>query len=63
MANECQANFIILDDWKARQIAEALELPVIGTVGILRKAVEKGIIDNLQKILDDLQNVGFRFIL
>jgi len=62
LANECQSDFIILDDWKARQMAEALELPVIGTVAILHKAVEKGIIENLQQVLDDLRNVGFRFI-
>jgi len=43
LANECQADFIILDDWKARQTAEELELPVIGTIAILQKAIVKWI--------------------
>jgi predicted nucleic acid-binding protein len=63
LANECQADFIILDDWKARQTAEELELPVIGTIAILQKAVEKGIIENLPTVLENLRNAGFRFLL
>jgi len=63
LATECKADFIILDDWKARQTAEALSLPVIGTVAVLKKAQEKGIIDNLQSVLQDLKKVGFRFLL
>ena len=51
LASEHKADFIILDDWKARQTAKELGLPVIGTVAILQKAVEKGIIDNLPTIL------------
>jgi predicted HTH domain antitoxin len=30
---------------------------------MLQKAVEKGIIDNLQTVLENLRNVGFRFLL
>ncbi|EDN66094.1 conserved hypothetical protein [Beggiatoa sp. PS] len=63
LGNECQADFLILDDWKARQTAKELDLPVIGTVAVLQKAVEKGIIDNLQTILENLRHVGFRFLL
>jgi predicted nucleic acid-binding protein len=40
LASEKSADFLILDDWKARQIALGLELPVIGTVAILNKAAE-----------------------
>ncbi|RKZ38268.1 MAG: hypothetical protein DRQ49_14785, partial [Gammaproteobacteria bacterium] len=50
-------------DWKARQTAEELELPVIGTIAILQKAVEKGIIENLPTVLENLRNAGFRFLL
>lgn len=63
LANECQADFIILDDWKARQTAEELELPVIGTIAILQKAVEKGILKDLPFVLEKLRNAGFRFLL
>jgi len=63
LTNECQADFIILDDWKARQTAEELKLSVIGTVAVLQKAVEKGIIEDLPFILENLRNAGFRFLL
>ncbi|MDO8721687.1 MAG: DUF3368 domain-containing protein [Syntrophales bacterium] len=51
-----------MDDFKARQTAEELSLDVIGTVAVLQKAEEKGIIDNLQSVLQDLRNVGFYFL-
>jgi predicted nucleic acid-binding protein len=51
----------ILDDWKARQMALGLSLPVIGTVAVLTKAAEKGIIKELQPTLEDLRKAGFRF--
>ena len=61
LAQECAADFIILDDWKARQMALGLSLPVIGTVAVLTKAAEKGIIRELQPVLEDLRKAGFRF--
>ena len=61
LAQECGADFIILDDWKARQMALGVSLPVIGTVAVLTKATEKGIIKELQATLEDLHKAGFRF--
>ena len=63
LANECQADFIRLDLCQARQTAEELELPVIGTIAILQKAIEKGIIENLPTVLENLRNAGFRSLL
>lgn len=62
LASESKADFLILDDFKARQTAEELSLEVIGTVAVLHKAEEKGIIDNLQSVLQDLRKVGFYFL-
>ncbi len=61
LAKECNAAFVILDDLKARQTAEALELTVIGTAAVLQKAEEKNIIENFQKVVHELQKVGFWF--
>jgi len=61
LALESEADFIILDDWKARQMALGLSLSVIGTVAVLTKAAEKGIIDDLHAILKELRKAGFRF--
>ncbi|MCX5810595.1 MAG: DUF3368 domain-containing protein [Proteobacteria bacterium] len=62
LASESKANFLVLDDFKARQTAEELSLVVIGTVAVLQKAEEKGIIDSLQSVLQDLRNAGFYFL-
>lgn len=61
LASEDKADFIILDDWKARQVALELSLPVIGTVAVLTKATEKGFIKELPSILEELRKAGFRF--
>ncbi len=63
-AIEQHADFIILDDLKARQMAEELVLPVIGTVAILHKAAEKGILrEEIQTVFKTLRHAGFRFLL
>lgn len=61
LAAEYEVDFIILDDWKARQVALELSLPVIGTVAVLARAVEKGLIEELPSILGELRKAGFRF--
>ena len=63
LASERSANFLILDDWKARQIALGLDLPVVGTVAILTKAAEKGLLADLTMALEQLRLAGFRFLL
>ncbi|XCN74088.1 MAG: DUF3368 domain-containing protein [Candidatus Electrothrix aestuarii] len=61
LADECKADFLILDDLKARQTAEELGLTVVGTVALLKKAWEKDLIESFEDTLTDLSNVGFRF--
>ena len=63
LAAERHADFLLLDDWKARQVALALQLPVIGTVAILQKAYEKGIINDIRAEIDALRQAGFRYAL
>ncbi len=61
LAVEDAADFIVLDDWKARQVALELALPVIGTVAVLTKAMDKGVIEELSSVLEELRKAGFRF--
>ncbi len=51
---------IILDDQHARSVARRLELPIIGTVGILVKAKRERIISAVNPLLVDLAEKGFR---
>lgn len=62
LALEQGADFLILDDARARKAALALSLPVIGTVAVLHQAAEKGLIQDLDVVLARLQQVGFRFV-
>jgi predicted nucleic acid-binding protein len=64
LAVECGADFLILDDLKARQIAEEFGLSVVGTVAVLYKSAEKGLLgENIQTVLERLHQAGFRFLL
>jgi uncharacterized protein len=62
LALECGANFLILDDAKARRAALALDLPVVGTVAVLHKAAEKGLLRDLDGALARLRQAGFHFV-
>jgi predicted nucleic acid-binding protein len=45
LAEELGADQLIVDDAFARRIAEARGLSVIGTIGVLREAGERGLVD------------------
>jgi predicted nucleic acid-binding protein len=50
---------LVVDDKQARNIAKRLDIEIIGTVGILVKAKQLGLIDRLLTILEALENKGF----
>ena len=51
---------IILDDRKAREVAQRLGVPVAGTVGLLVKAKQEGVIATVRPLLDALDANHFR---
>jgi len=57
---ELEADLILMDDFNAREIAKAMGLSVLGTVGILVKASQDGIIENLKETLEELRRKGIR---
>ncbi len=58
LALESKDSLVILDDLKARKIAKNLGLKITGTLGILAKAKKLGIIDDLEKQINELQRKG-----
>lgn len=60
LALEMEEVPILLDDKKARRIAEHLNLKVTGTVGLLLKAKRQGVIPEIRPILEALEDVDFR---
>jgi predicted nucleic acid-binding protein len=57
---ELQAYFLLIDDSRARAIAETLNVNCIGTLGLLLKAREQGLISELKPIFQHLLS-GRRF--
>lgn len=51
---------IILDDHKARRLADRLGLNVTGTLGVIIKAKRVGIIGSIRPLLDAIRNTDFR---
>ena len=60
LALEKQDAILILDDRKARQVAEKLALEVTGTLGVIIKAKHKNIIASIKPLLDKLSATNFR---
>jgi predicted nucleic acid-binding protein len=51
---------IILDDKKARRIAKDLGLQLTGTLGVIAKAYQTGLIANIAGLIADLRQSNFR---
>ncbi|MDF5727150.1 MAG: DUF3368 domain-containing protein [Rhizonema sp. PD38] len=60
LAQELQADRLLLDDLAARKEAQRRGLPVIGTVGIVLIAKQLKLIPNIKQVLDDLIANGTR---
>lgn len=59
LAQEEQADLVILDDNAAKKTAKYLGLTVTGTLGVLLKAKREGYIDFVKPMIDDLLSAGF----
>lgn len=60
LALESNARLLILDDRPARQLAQALNLPIIGTLGVLLAAKRHGLLPAIRPCLDALLQYSFR---
>ncbi|BCB97066.1 DUF3368 domain-containing protein [Dissulfurispira thermophila] len=54
-----KADTLLFDDLKARRLAKSLEIPVIGTLGLLIAAKHKGIISEIKPLLEGLKRHRF----
>jgi len=50
---------LILDDFKARKIAETLGLNITGTLGVLIKGKQKGYINSIKTLLPKIREANF----
>ncbi len=59
-ALEIPDSIIILDDQKARKIADKLGIEITGTIGVIIKARLRGIIPSIKPFLDKIRQTDFR---
>jgi predicted nucleic acid-binding protein len=60
LALETPNSSIILDDYKARKIAEQLGIPFTGTIGVIIKAKLEGLIFSIKPLLVKIKQTNFR---
>ena len=60
LALETPDSIIILDDYKARKIAQQLGIIHTGTIGVIIKAKLKGIIPSIKPLLEKIKKTNFR---
>jgi len=59
LAKEISADYVLMDEKKGRRMLERLEIPKIGTIGILLRAKQEGVIKSLRPELEKLRQYGF----
>lgn len=59
LAGEMSADWVLMDERKGRRKLSQLNIPKIGTVGILLKAKQSGMIPSLKSEIENLQKTGF----
>ncbi|QTA81619.1 DUF3368 [Desulfonema limicola] len=60
LSMEFQDSLMILDDLKARKLAENLDLKFTGLFGVILKAKDKGIITSVRDVINKLKAANFR---
>jgi predicted nucleic acid-binding protein len=60
LAVETPESLLILDDKKARRVAETLGLQLTGALGVIAKAYRTGLIANSAGVIADLRQSNFR---
>ncbi len=60
LAMEFDDVLVILDDLKARKLAEKLQLKITGTLGVIYKAKQMNVLEKVKPIIDKLLLTNFR---
>lgn len=61
LSKEKLGALLILDDLRARKLAEKLELRYTGTLGVIVRARREGVIKSVKPIIEKIRNTNFRF--
>ncbi|MGZ8249646.1 MAG: DUF3368 domain-containing protein [Methylomagnum sp.] len=61
MARKFNADWVLIDEKIGRNVAEYLGLKITGTLGVLLKAKQQGLIPSFRKPVADMQAQGIRY--
>lgn len=60
LALEMPGSILVIDDYKARKIADKLNLSYTGTLGVIIKAKQDGIISSIKPFIEKIKRTNFR---
>ena len=61
LSKELKADLVIIDELSARKVAMMMDLPLIGTMGLLIAAKENKLIEKVKPLLDEMIVSGIRY--
>lgn len=61
LAKSLPADLLLLDEWKARRIAQEAGLAITGCLGVFEAGARKGLVSDLRQAYIDLLRQGVRF--
>jgi predicted nucleic acid-binding protein len=60
LAQEIRGSLLIIDEKRGRRVAKNLRIEIIGSLGILLKAKQKGVIKTVASFLEKIEQTNFR---
>lgn len=60
LAMETPGSLVILDEKKGRKLAERLNLRLTGTLGVLLRAKQRGLVESVREVIQQLDQLNFR---
>lgn len=60
LAKEMNAKFLLIDEKKGRLVAQRLEIPILGLLGVILLGKRLGHIEQIRPIMIGLKKTGFR---
>lgn len=63
LAIESNAKYLIIDEFKGREIATSYNLKIIGILGVLISAKKSGLLEEIGPKIKQLREIGFRLSL
>ena len=61
LAQEIGADAVVIDDGAARKTAEYLGLPLTGTLGVMIKAKQRGLLEAVMPVIQQMEQNGILF--